>query len=170
MLAFCYLLEEGRQVTVHCHFVHQHCWEFYDEPFVIHKTKGLCVFRNLHNMSESGIYWLQQVKAWATSSWVVKQFNLFVKGAKQHCKKHCVPFKVLILMDNTPYHPQYLASCHPQVKVIFLPNTTSLLHPLDKEIIGNTKLMYSHFMCWKFLVVVPSDAPEVQVLQEIEES
>ena len=141
------------------------------KPFVIHKAKRPRAFRNLRDMSESGVYWSQQAKAWATSSLVVEWFDLFVKDAKQHCKKHGVPFKVLLLMDNAPCHPQYLASRHPQVNVIFFPpNTTSLLQPLDQEIIANTKLMYSQFMYRKFLAAVTSDALEVQVLQKIRES
>ncbi|UYV68171.1 hypothetical protein LAZ67_5003240 [Cordylochernes scorpioides] len=52
-----------------------------------------------------------------------------------------LPFKVLLLIDNAPGHPQDLK--YENVKVTFLPkNTTSLLQPLDQGIISTFKALY----------------------------
>ena len=42
-----------------------------------------------------------------------------------------IPFKILLLLDNAPGLPPYLANLNPEVKVVFLlPNTIPLIHPL----------------------------------------
>lgn len=46
-------------------------------------------------------------------------------------------------MDNAPCYPSYLCNIHPNIKILFLPpNTTSLVQPLDQEIIANVKNFY----------------------------
>ena len=79
--------------------------------------------------------------------------NCFVPDARKHCRKLGVPFRVLLLLDNAPCHPKSLVSRHPNVRVEFLPaNTTSLLQPLDQELISSAKVYYQ-MRVYKQLVV-----------------
>ena len=50
-----------------------------------------------------------------------------------------------LLINNAPGHPGDQKGAHPNVKVIFLPpNTTSLIQPLNQEIILTFKTYYTH--------------------------
>jgi hypothetical protein len=56
---------------------------------------------------------------------------------KHYCKKKVLDVKILIILDNTPSHPPTVSEQSPNTKVIFLlPNTTSLLQPLDQGVIA----------------------------------
>jgi hypothetical protein len=52
-------------------------------------------------------------------------------------------FKVLLLIDNAPGHPENLMFDHPNFEIVFLPpNTSSLLQPLDQGVIAAFKPCY----------------------------
>jgi hypothetical protein len=54
-----------------------------------------------------------------------------------------LPFRVLLLIDNAPGHPENLMFDHPNVEILLLPpNTTSLLQPLDQDVIAAFKTYY----------------------------
>jgi hypothetical protein len=51
-----------------------------------------------------------------------------------------IPFKILLLLDNTPSHPPALEDLSDNIKIVFLlPNTTSLLQPMDQGVIKTFK-------------------------------
>ena len=63
--------------------------------------------------------------------------NCFVPDAKWKCRQDGHEFKVLLIMDNCPAHAHYLSDLHPNVQVVFLPpQMTSIIQPLDQEIIA----------------------------------
>lgn len=75
------------------------------------------------------------MKTWLT--------NNFIPDARLRCRQLGIPFDILLIMDNAPCHPHDLADTHPNVKIVFLPpNTTSLVQPLDQEVICNIKDFY----------------------------
>lgn len=42
-----------------------------------------------------------------------------------------IPFKILLIIDNSPRHPPFIGDLHPNIKVAFLPpNTSSLIQPM----------------------------------------
>lgn len=62
---------------------------------------------------------------------------------KVYCKQEGIPFKILLVVDNTPSHPPHLADLTNNIKIVFLPpNTTSLIQPCDQGIIQTFKAHY----------------------------
>lgn len=54
---------------------------------------------------------------------------------EKYLEKEGLEFKILLLIDNGPGHPESV--CFENVKVVLLsPNTTSVLQPLDKPSVG----------------------------------
>lgn len=63
---------------------------------------------------------------------------------EEFCKKSNIRFNILLLLDNVPGHSPMLHDQHPNVRVEFLPpNTTSIIQPLDQEVISVVKASYS---------------------------
>ena len=76
--------------------------------------------------------------------------NCFVPQVERYLADQNLAFKVLLLVNNAPRHPRDLKVAHPNIKVIFLvPNTTSLIQPLDQGIIATFKMYYTRrtFCC-----------------------
>nr|XP_012147629.1 PREDICTED: tigger transposable element-derived protein 1-like [Megachile rotundata] len=112
-------------------------------------TKPLLVYRSLNpralkgvNKSTLPVYWKANPRAWVTGNLFKDWFlNCFVPNVERYLRQKNLSFKVLLLLDNAPCHPQDLN--HPNVKILFLPpNTTSLLQPLDQGIIFTFKTYY----------------------------
>lgn len=62
---------------------------------------------------------------------------------KVYCKQEGLPFKILLVVDNAPSHPPYLADLSNNIKIVFMPpNTTSLIQPCDQGIIQTFKAYY----------------------------
>jgi hypothetical protein len=65
---------------------------------------------------------------------------------------------VLLIIDNAPGHPQYINIEDENVQVVFfLPNTTSLLQPLDQGIIKCVKASYANHDFEMFRAAINSD-------------
>ncbi|KAK3890069.1 hypothetical protein Pcinc_005984 [Petrolisthes cinctipes] len=114
------------------------------KPLVVHTAAHPRCYNNLTNMLQAPVYWMKTLNGWmnsaTTQEWLT---TMFVPDARWHCRKNGLPFKVLLTMDNCPAHPEHLSDLHPKVKVLFYPpNTTSLLQPLDQEVIANVKTFY----------------------------
>jgi len=59
---------------------------------------------------------------------------------KNYCERENLTFKILVLLDNAPGHPTYIDDLSDNVKFLFvLPNTTSLIQPMDQGVISNFK-------------------------------
>ena len=125
------------------------------KPFVVGKAARPRCFRSKADLEGSGVHWRKGGKAakegdkQKPSSWMCAALaydyfdNCFVPEARRHCRRLGVPFKVLLLMDNASCHPKSLQSRNRCVRVEFLPpNTTSLLQPLDQEVIASVKALY----------------------------
>ncbi|KAG7154044.1 Tigger transposable element-derived protein 1-like 30 [Homarus americanus] len=96
-------------------------------------------------MTKLNVHWLTAHKAWMFSTLSLSWFDdCFVPDVKKFCEQQNVPFKILLLLDNAPGHSPLLLDRQPNVKVVFLPpNTTSLIQPLDQELICNVKAAFS---------------------------
>ena len=67
-----------------------------------------------------------------------------VDELKEYCTSQGLPFKILMVLDTAPAHPQVLPDLHSDIKFVFLPpNITSLLQPMDQGVI---KMFKAHFL------------------------
>ncbi|XP_054085243.1 tigger transposable element-derived protein 1-like [Zeugodacus cucurbitae] len=87
------------------------------------------------------VHWMANKKAWVTASLFKDWFlNHFVPEVREYLRSKQLDFKVLLVIDNAPGHPDI---SHKNVKIMFLPpNTTSLIQPLDQGIIATFKRYY----------------------------
>ncbi|KAG7172217.1 Tigger transposable element-derived protein 1-like 24 [Homarus americanus] len=111
---------------------------------VIHTARKPHAHKNV-DMSKINVHWLTARKAWMFSALSLSWFDdCFIPDVKKFCEQKYVPFKILLLLDNAPGHSPLLMDRHPNVIVVFLPpNTTSLIQPMDQELICNVKAAYS---------------------------
>ncbi|KAG7164207.1 Tigger transposable element-derived protein 1-like 57 [Homarus americanus] len=111
---------------------------------VIHTARKPHAYKSM-DMTKLNVHWLTAYKAWMFSTLSLSWFDdCFVPDVKKFCEQQNVPFKILLLLDNTPGHSPLLLDRHPNVKVVFLPpNTTSILQPMDQELICNVKAAFS---------------------------
>lgn len=137
------------------------------KPMVIHTAKHPRCFGRI-NMKDAPVYWRQTANAWMTAD-VMKDWllNCFVPEAKRKCQEAGRPFDVVLTMDNCKPHPTWLENLHPKVRVVFLPpNTTSLVQPLDQEIIATVKTKYQHTV---FLDLLRATESNVELQQMVED-
>ncbi|KAG7154449.1 Tigger transposable element-derived protein 1-like 44 [Homarus americanus] len=102
---------------------------------VIHTAHKPHAYKSM-DMTKLNVHWLTARKAWMFSTLSLSWFD--------DCFKQNMPFKILLLLDNAPGHSPLLLDRHPNIKVVFLPpNTTSILQPMDQELICNVKAAFS---------------------------
>ncbi|KAG7167594.1 Tigger transposable element-derived protein 1-like 8 [Homarus americanus] len=111
---------------------------------VIHTARKPHAYKSM-DMTKLNVHWLTARKAWMFSTLSLSWFDdCFVPDVKKFCEQQNVPFKILLLLDNAPGHSPLLIDRHPNVKVVFLPpNTTSIIQPMDQELICNVKAAFS---------------------------
>ncbi|KAG7165660.1 Tigger transposable element-derived protein 1-like 63 [Homarus americanus] len=100
---------------------------------VIHTACKPHAYKSM-DMTKLNVHWL-----------TARKFDdCFVPDVKKFCELQNVPFKILLLLDNAPGHSPLLLDRHSNVKVVFLPpNITSILQPMDQELICNVKAAFS---------------------------
>jgi len=98
------------------------------------------------------VYWKSNTKAWVTRSifteWIMEVFGPTVK---KYLREENLPEKAVLLLDNAPGHPpgleEDLEAEFNFIKIKFLPaNTTSILQPMDQQVISNFKKLYTKHM------------------------
>ncbi|GFX87780.1 tigger transposable element-derived protein 1 [Trichonephila clavipes] len=99
------------------------------------------------DLKQLPVHWMANPKAWMTTAIFTEWFNnCFVPEAEAYMKEKSLDLKVLLIVDNAASHPQLE---HPNVKLVFLlPNTTSLIQPLDQGIIATFKKYYIKNNIW----------------------
>ena len=70
-------------------------------------------------------------KGWMTSATFKDWYlNCFIPTVKRYCAEKNIAFKILLLLDNAPSHPDLSNLCE-NVKIMFFPpNVTSLIQPM----------------------------------------
>ncbi|KAM6471887.1 uncharacterized protein PHA67_002581 [Liasis olivaceus] len=128
------------------------------KPFLIHKSGDPCEFKNISEHTLP-VYYRSNRKAWMTHVLFEDWFmNCFIPQVKEYCCQKGIPFKILLLLDNAPGHPLHLDSLHPDVKVVYLPqSTTPLLQPMDQGAISAFKAYYLHATFAKALAATEDD-------------
>ncbi|XP_014790946.1 tigger transposable element-derived protein 1-like [Octopus bimaculoides] len=112
-------------------------------PLLVYHAHSPCALKNIPKASFP-VIWTVNSKAWVTAvifeNWF---FNNFIPVEDKFCKVKGIPFKVLIILNNVPGHPQNIVDFDPNVTVVYLPpNTTSLQQPMDQGIIAIFKRYY----------------------------
>ena len=113
------------------------------KPLVLHTAQNPRPYKNIPS-DRRGVHWRSNKKAWMTATIMNDWFDtMFVPEVRALCKKSNIDFKCILLLDNASSHSAFLVDRHPNVKVVFLPpRTTSLIQPLDQEIIAALKAIY----------------------------
>ena len=114
------------------------------KPTVIHKVKKPRAYKGF-NMQRLNVSWLTSKKGYMSAKLSMDWFNdHFVPQVEKYCEESNVRFNILLILDNAPGHSPLIRTANPNVRVEFLPpNTTSLIQPLDQEVISVVKATYS---------------------------
>ncbi|XP_023238521.1 tigger transposable element-derived protein 1-like isoform X3 [Centruroides sculpturatus] len=123
------------------------------KPLLVYHTENPHVFKK-NNVIKSrlNVMWRANIKSQITkqffTEWVHEEFAPSVKA---YLTEKNLPLKALLVMDNAPAHPpglqEDLVGESSFIKVIFLPaNSTSLIQPIDQQVISNFKKLYTKAM------------------------
>jgi len=114
-------------------------------PLIIWKSR---MPRAFNDVIPSGMKWFWNSEAWMTSS----IFDNFLTSWNEELKT--TNRRVLLLLDNAPYHTVDVLA-YSNVKLIFLPpNTTAGTQPMDAGIIKSFKLHYKRLMTTEMLRIL----------------
>ncbi|XP_029646287.1 tigger transposable element-derived protein 1-like [Octopus sinensis] len=137
------------------------------------KLKPLLVYhahnpQSLKNIPKASlpVIWTANSKAWVTGvvfeDWF---FNHFIPAAEEYCKEKAIPFKVLLILDNTPDTTKNIVDFESNVTIVYPPpNITSFLQPMDQGIIAIFKRYYMKHTLQQ--VIAATDLDESITLQD----
>ena len=110
------------------------------KPLVINRSLRPRALKG-KDLKKLPVHWMANKKAWVTSAVFTEWFhNCFIPEVEVYLKQKGLEFKVLLIVDNAPSHPNL---DHSNVNLVFLPpNTTSIIQPLDPGIIATFKKYY----------------------------
>lgn len=113
------------------------------KPFLIYHSENPRAFKNV-SKHMLPVYYRHNKKAWMTSALFEDWFlNCFIPQTREYFRQNNIPFKILLILDNVPGHPQHIGDMHPAVKMVYLPlNTTTLIQPMDQGAIAAFKAYY----------------------------
>ncbi|XP_032897133.1 major centromere autoantigen B [Amblyraja radiata] len=113
------------------------------KPLLIYHSENPRAFKNV-SKETLPIHYRHNEKAWMTlalfSDWFL---NCFIPEAREYCWENNIPFRILLILDNAPGHPQHIGDMHPYIKVVYLPpSITALIQPMDQGVISTFKAFY----------------------------
>lgn len=112
------------------------------KPLLVYRSENPPALKN-YVKSTLPVIWKANPKARVTSILFEEWFSeYFIPKVKQYCLNNNLAYKAVLMLDQDPNHPVRIADIDPQIKVLFLPKTTSLLQSLDQEVIASFKAYY----------------------------
>ncbi|XP_068602057.1 tigger transposable element-derived protein 1-like [Brachionichthys hirsutus] len=113
------------------------------KPFFIYRSLNPRALKDV-NRHTLPVYYRANSKAWMTRDLFEDWFmNCFVPEARRCCLEKGIPFKILLLLGKAPGHPPHIGDLHPDVKVVYLPQSAaSILQPMDQEAFAGFKAQY----------------------------
>lgn len=89
--------------------------------------------------------------------------NYFRPEVTEFCATKNIAFQAVLLLDNVAGHPNNLNNLQSEVLVIHIPpRTTSMMQPMDQEVMVTFKLLYMDLTFESINTVLDNDA-ELQV-------
>ncbi|XP_044308814.1 tigger transposable element-derived protein 1-like [Varanus komodoensis] len=123
------------------------------KPLLVYHSENPRVLRK-HGVMKTrlGVMWRVNERAWVTrrlfTEWI---HEVFAPSVRAYLAEKNLPRKALLVMDSAPAHPpgleEELVGESGFIKVMFLPsNVTSLIQPMDQQVIANFKKLYTKAM------------------------
>ncbi|XP_066977870.1 tigger transposable element-derived protein 1-like [Macrobrachium rosenbergii] len=120
------------------------------KPLLVYHSETPRIFKK-HKVIKSklNVMWKSNAKAFVTTQifreWICE---VFAPCVKKYLEENNLPLKALLILDNAPAHPQdmeyELADEFSWLKIKFLPpRITSLIQPMDQQVISNFKKLYT---------------------------
>lgn len=78
-----------------------------------------------------------------------------------YCLENNIPFKILLIVDGSPGYPSFIGDLHPNVEVVFLSPNTSLIKPMDQEVLAAFKACCVRRTCAKAVAKTEEDTDAV---------
>ncbi|XP_070600017.1 tigger transposable element-derived protein 1-like [Erythrolamprus reginae] len=127
-------------------------------PFLILKSHHASMILK-RNKDTLPVYYRFGCETWMTDIFFKDWFtNCFIPQVKEYCGQKGIPFKILLLLDKVPGHVLDLDSIHPDVKVVYLPQTvTTILQPMCQRAILLFRAHYLHAVFAKALATTEDD-------------
>ncbi|XP_061435415.1 tigger transposable element-derived protein 1-like [Lethenteron reissneri] len=90
------------------------------------------------------VVWRSNKRAWVTETVFREWFaSHFCPAVEDYCGRRGLPNRALLLLDSAPAHPVNLEELSENVRVAFLPpSTTALLQPMDQGVVAAFKAYY----------------------------
>ena len=124
--------------------------DFKLKPLLVYHSENPRAFKAHKVIKEKlQVLWRANSKAWVTRQFFIEWMNLvFGPSVKKYLTDNGLPLKCVLLLDNAPGHPPSLADDlldeFKFIKVVYLPaNTTSILQPMDQQVISNFKKLFT---------------------------
>jgi hypothetical protein len=113
------------------------------KPGLLYRAANPCALKG-KNKNLLPMFWQSNKKAWVMAALILDWFHqCFIPEVKWCLEEKALDFKVLLIVDNAPGHPEALRFAHPNVEVVCLP--PSILQPLDQGVICCFKATYTRF-------------------------
>ncbi|XP_064110427.1 tigger transposable element-derived protein 1-like [Macrobrachium nipponense] len=120
------------------------------KPLLVYHSENPRAFKTHKILKEKlHVMWRANARAWVTRQFFTDWVNLvFGPAVKTYLQENKLTMKALLILDNAPAHPPGLEDDILEefqfIKVLYLPpNTTSILQPMDQQVISNFKKLYT---------------------------
>ncbi|XP_045139357.1 tigger transposable element-derived protein 1-like isoform X2 [Portunus trituberculatus] len=130
------------------------------KPLLVYHSENPQVFKRFKvQRKQLSVMWRANSKAWVTRQFFTEWINeVFGPSVKKYLHEKNLPLKALLVLDNAPAHPPGLEDDLLEefqfIKVKFLPpNTTPILQPMNQQVIGNFKKLYTKALFQKCVEV-----------------
>ncbi|KFD63304.1 hypothetical protein M514_24484, partial [Trichuris suis] len=114
------------------------------KPGLVYRAKNTHAIQN-KNKKHLPVFWQHNRNAWVTALLFTEWFHqCFIPEVKKYLQEQGLAFKVLLIIDNAPSHPDSIA--HENEMILLPANTTSLLQPLDQGVTHRVKATYTRLV------------------------